>query len=312
MKEIKIPFSYCRIDRAARLLECEVDDLMSLGAMHKISLCLNLYRAKSMLYVRSDADSATKWFDSLGSGNLGEGNKITEFSRLHLFSNRYDSDADSICCVEKFEQLIDGGCISKPGLAYGLWRLTNDLDVLQLYGEKEFSWCDLSPCFPESSNPAIQLILLGDADTEQSLDDENVDFNEEEKYNISINDLWVTAYDIRRLLDCSGDYHLLDVSKFDESKLHKVNKDNIPHHSAERHARNREQVLMAALRFKEEQSNVFNDTCRKLDGSINFSAWARELISRPDWFQGTELPIKTETKIADILKSAHKRPSERL
>ena len=38
---------------------------------------------------------------------------------------------------------------------------------------------------------------------------------------------------------------------------------------------------MVAMRFKEEQQNAFNESCRKTDGTINYSAWARELIARP-------------------------------
>jgi hypothetical protein len=50
----------------------------------------------------------------------------------------------------------------------------------------------------EKDNPAVQLLMVG----------EDSDYDEEDdqvfKNKIAINDLWITAQDIRRLLDCGG------------------------------------------------------------------------------------------------------------
>ncbi|MBW7781754.1 hypothetical protein K1J48_03180 [Enterobacter hormaechei] len=304
--DIKIPFQYCNIERASRLLGCEISDLINLGVTKKISLCLNLFDARAVLYMRTDSKSACDWFDTRKANSTTSmmGNNITEFSRLHLYRCDYNEETEETIHVPLFGQETENGCFSSIGKAYGLWRLWSGLEELQNFGEYALSGFELTPCHPETDNPAVQLLMVG----------EDSDYDEEDdqvfKNKISINDLWITAQDIRRLLDCGGDYFMLtDDIEFVEP--HKMNGNEIVHHSAERHARNREQILMVAMRFKEEQQNAFNESCRKTDGTINYSAWARELIARPDWFINGELPIKTETKIAAILNNAHKRPSER-
>uniref|UniRef100_UPI00167FFAF6 hypothetical protein n=1 Tax=Enterobacter hormaechei TaxID=158836 RepID=UPI00167FFAF6 len=67
-------------------------------------------------------------------------------------------------------------------------------------GEDALSGFELTPCHPETDNPAVQLLMVG----------EDSDYDEEDdqvfKNKISINDLWITAQDIRRLLDFRCDY----------------------------------------------------------------------------------------------------------
>ncbi|AOM39360.1 hypothetical protein [Xenorhabdus hominickii] len=80
--------------------------------------------------------------------------------------------------------------------------------------------------------------------------------------------------------------------------------------TAERHASNREKIFKAALRLIEEQPNVFEQVCRKNDGTINFSVFARELMDRPNFFINYEIPIKTQEAIAGILSNAYKSPNK--
>lgn len=89
------------------------------------------------------------------------------------------------------------------------------------------------------------------------------------------------------------------------------NENLVIHPTAERHAINREQILSAALRLIEEQPNVFNDNCRKKDGSINYSAFARELLERHHFFPNGEPPIKTQESISGILSNAYKSPNKK-
>ncbi|MGN5575906.1 hypothetical protein [Enterobacter sp. Lyrl_3] len=308
IKDTKIPFSYCRIERAALLLGCDVSDLLNLGITKKISICLNLFGVRSVLYMRGDSEASTKWFNNRPRKATTSliGHDITEFSRMNIFKLDYNPDTEETFAIPIFGQDTEVGCFSSIGKAYGLWRLWGGLEEIQNFGEYAISGFELTPCHPENDNPVIQLLMTGEVTDE---DDEDGD-GEPLNIKITANDLWVTAYDVRRLLDCNGDYHLLLENSVVENPSTLSNTDAV-HHSAERHARNREQILMVAMRFKEEQQNAFNESCRKTDGTINYSAWARELIARPDWFINGELPIKTETKIAAILNNAHKRPSER-
>lgn len=96
-----------------------------------------------------------------------------------------------------------------------------------------------------------------------------------------------------------------------EFQRNEANFDIKPHPTVERHAINREQILSAALRLIEEQPNVFNDNCRKKDGSINYSAFARELLERHHFFPNGEPPIKTQESVAGILSNAYKSPNQK-
>ena len=89
--DIKIPFQYCNIERASRLLGCEISDLVNLGVTKKIALCLNLFDARAVLYMNTDSKSATAWFDTRNAKSTTSlmGNNITEYSRFHLFRYNY-------------------------------------------------------------------------------------------------------------------------------------------------------------------------------------------------------------------------------
>ncbi|MGK3686752.1 hypothetical protein ACSLPA_30710, partial [Escherichia coli] len=117
--DIKIPFQYCNIERASRLLGCEISDLINLGVTKKISLCLNLFDARAVLYMRTDSKSACDWFDTRKANSTTSmmGNNITEFSRLHLYRCDYNEETEETIHVPLFGQDTENGCFSSIGKA---------------------------------------------------------------------------------------------------------------------------------------------------------------------------------------------------
>ncbi|CAI1532667.1 Uncharacterised protein [Serratia ficaria] len=202
------------------------------------------------------------------------------------------------------------GCFTCVGRAFGLWRLTQRLDDLLNYNVSYISGNEFTPCLPSIDNPVKQLMeyKLLDKPEDEMTEDELRDANR--GMRITGNDLWITAVDVRKLIESQGDYHLLDTA-YQHNLIMPKNLNDAPHHSAERHATNREQVLMAAFRFKDENEKLFESECRKDDGNYNFSAWARLVLERPFLFPDAEIKIKTEDSVSTIIGNAFKPPSQR-
>ncbi|HGJ5857263.1 hypothetical protein [Arsenophonus nasoniae] len=305
MADVKIPFQYCRIERAARFLDCDVEDLLTLGLENKISLNLMLNGIPAYFLITDNIENAELWLKKLKASNkfadytVG----ITDYSYFYFYSREVDKNGEQKSIPLFYEdKLVDGGyTLSCMGRSYGLWRLNRGIDQLLNYRVTSIDGSELSPCYPDKDNIVSQLFI----------DEED---NHSKYYRLTNKDLWITAIDIRRMLDCKSDYYLLD--SLNEIKVLSKTKEQLnhipsPHPTTERHAINREKIFMAAMRFREEQPTVFAESCRKADGSINYSAFARELIERPSFFPQSTLPMKTVEAIAKVISTAYKSPNQR-
>ncbi|MDR5611609.1 hypothetical protein [Arsenophonus nasoniae] len=306
MADIKIPFQYCRIERAARFLDCEVEDLLTLGLENKISLNLMLDGVKAIMLVDATVNNAKLWFRKLTKKFTRYGVGISDYSYFSFHSTTVDKNGNNIRTDEFYpDEFADDCCISCTGRTYGLWRLNHCIDEILNYKVTFIDGSELSPCNPKKDNIVTQLFI----DKKVEEDTVNIEYEK-----ITDKDLWITATDIRRMLDCKGDYYLLD--SLNEIKVLSKTKEQLnhipsPHPTTERHAINREKIFMAAMRFREEQPHVFAESCRKADGSINYSAFARELIERPFFFPQSTLPMKTVEAIAKVISTAYKSPNQR-
>lgn len=315
MADIKIPFKYCRIERAAQFLNCEIEDLLTLGLENKITINVKLNGGRAYLIVGSDVSNAEKWIDKkvpLSETSIQQVS-ITDYSIFKFDTLDIDDSNDDIKVNFKplFKRVdrLDDLSISCEGRAYGLWRLRHEIDDLLNDKVVYLNSPTLIPTLPECDNLSSQLLFIHNQDCEPDEDSEEY---QDVFYNrITDKDLWITAFDVRRLLDCNGDYHTLEslntVNKMPnlESKLQTI------HPTKARHDHNRELILNAALRLLIEQPNLINDFCRKKDGSINYSAFARELKERTSFFPNGESPIKTEEAIARYLSNATKALTEK-
>lgn len=328
--DLKIPFSFCRIKRAAEFLNMHTSDLLSLAVAEKISLCVRLNGLDSILSLGGNVNDLEEWYLSLSYDNsvLARARNISTYTSFSIDNMSSNDNLEPVFHPLFYkarygdDSFDENWSHSHRGRAYGLWippsRTINSIlsdgkvytggQALGFYKTNENSPDGV--LFPLTKNEAVE------RDSEKDDDNNEGDDNYEEiyeKFELTESDLWITANTVRRLIDFNGDYFNLehcDSGVSDDSKINFKHGDSI-HHSAERHAGNREQVLMAALRLREQQNNVFEECCRKPNGDINFSAWARELINRPNFFINQNSPIKTEAKIAEILSNAHKSPGER-
>lgn len=329
----KIPFTYCRIGRAAEFLDMHTFDLLSLGACGKIGLCVRLNGMGSILSLDGNVEKHEDWYASLDYDHsvLAPAKYISTYTSFSI-DNIFENDDFSPGFYPRFYKARRGDDTedenwsqSHRGRAYGLWILpTRIINTILIDGTASAGGVALGFNKSDENTPSgwlfpLTIAEINEGECENGVDSVEGDEADEgyeeiyEKLHLTENDLWITAETVRRLVDFNGDYYNLEpgASGIAGVKNHEIKRGEIVHHSSERHAGNREQILMAALRLREQQSRVFEEYCRKPNGEINYSAWARELINRPDFFINQTAPIKTEAKIAEILSNAHKSPSER-
>lgn len=305
----KIRLDYYRIDRASEIIGCDVDDIVHMWLSGALKLYADLkgtYCYLTRYQLNSFEECEMELLRVLG----GDPYKEKDLSKsLKWFS--YMSEDVTKRYIEKIDDICK---YIYYGKAYGLWEVSTTI-VTRFVSESVFLTSMDNINSEGSTNESCFVVgELFEHDSYRFRD--YLSFDDAIKINKI--DLVITHADVDSLMSKEwGEIpSFINKLKVDEGNLTEPsglenNIEIIPHHTAERHATNREQVLMAAMRFKEEQPNVFNDECRKADGSINYSAWARELINRPTFFLNNTLPIKTETKIAEILSNAHKAPEER-
>ena len=63
-KEIKIPFSYCRLSRGASFLGVEPSDLINLAIENKIEISMMLKRFHCRILLREDFSDVKDWYSS--------------------------------------------------------------------------------------------------------------------------------------------------------------------------------------------------------------------------------------------------------
>lgn len=82
----KIPFSFCRIKRAADFLGVSTDDLLSLAVSEKITLCVRLDGLKSVLWIEGNATELSDWYLSLSTNNsvLASARNISKYTSFAI------------------------------------------------------------------------------------------------------------------------------------------------------------------------------------------------------------------------------------
>lgn len=257
-------------------------------------------------------DNAEEWRTTLlNSYYLCAGaNAISDYSSFKFDIISLDSDDNPVFNPYFIDD--NGFVISCIGRAFGLWRLIRCLDDLINYRVAYIDSTNVVPCSPPENSPVVQLLTGVDDhadDEDEASDYEEDDYCEEDDYSnrITDKDVWITGHDVRRLLDCDGDYFKMPSL----NEIKNVNSElQVAHPVINRHAKNREEILIAAIRFKEEQPNVFLENCIKKDGTINYTEFSRQLLERPFLFPDGDSPMKSTEAIIKTLKKAFKQKSQ--
>lgn len=201
-----IPFLYCKLDRAAKLLNCEPIDLIHLGVVGGIELCIMLRGFYSEVFL-------TKEHLLLGD-ELALIKRFCQYSAFRF--KEIDKDKSWMDGIEWVSEEI----FCAKGYADGLWALTDGIENLECFGEMTHH----GTLFLPGSNQNIVI-------------SHTVELDEKNPYlpvNITLNDVYITKSDIDKIM--SGNigelsintkvrddiYEVKSVSRITENKKNKL------------------------------------------------------------------------------------------
>ncbi|MFN3071924.1 hypothetical protein ACKWMY_27980 [Serratia sp. J2] len=309
-KEIKIPFSYCRLSRGASFLGVEPSDLINLAVENKIELCIMLKRFHCRVLFKGSTDFASEWHSKLlypsTFNNLsGQTRAITNYSFIEFSNGEFFNPEKLLSGADVFNEKEGNGFLVGYCFAHGLWRINPEQFESMSVIDKFFP--GFYPCLSGRKSPVIQVLPAKPFIDHQDGGRFNFDSFE---FSIGVDDLWITHYDIKRIMESDLDFDSL--SMLTEVERPDLNGDisnntNIRSEKAlERHARNELAIISAAFRFKDECIDTFKEDCFKKDGSYNFSAWARHVIDKVTLFQNKECPVKSVDTVASYISKVFK------
>lgn len=267
---------YYRVDRAAKLIGCEVGDIIHWGAVDKIKLCVMLDMANSIFFSSMDTKKINNDLRDLPN-HTEEFKELTRNSLVYNDDSIHIEDFEFFFEDDLFNSDSEDGCPFNIayGHASGLWELE----------QRALIKMEMSNVYDDG------LIVLPSGDM-------NLEgffcclLPDSQGCKITLNDLWITREYVERIL--SNDiatkiiHKPLEVVGIKSVKLSKV--------VSERHAKKREVVLVAAIFCKEK----YPDEC-----SESIRAWANCIEKRATelLYKNGESPLSLD-RIERILGKA--------
>lgn len=242
---------YYRLSRAAKLIGCDIGDLVHWGAVGKIKLCVMLDMANSVFYSSMDVKKLNNELRALP-------NRTQEFKELTRNSFLYNDDSIYIDDVDFFfnDDLFNSDSDNSDSLniayghASGLWEL-EQIALIKM---------EVSNFFDDG----LIVLPTGDMNFEGFF---CCLLPDSQGCKVTVNDLWITREHVERILSNDIANKIinkpLECAGIKSVKLSKA--------VSERHAKKREVVLVAAIFCKEK----YPDEC---SGSIR--AWANCIEKR--------------------------------
>ncbi|WP_437215015.1 hypothetical protein [Pectobacterium sp. LFLA-215] len=300
----KIPFSFCRINRAAEFLEMKTEDLLSLSVSGKIILCVRLDGFKSVLFINDNANNLDRWYHSLEGNNTVRA-RAKNISNHSLFSidNMSIGENNEPFLHPKFYPIREGNNInenisqSHDGRAFGLWIPQETIinSVLN-YGYATMGNESIGLYRTDDNTPDCCLIPLTD-DESNDMDDEEGQLR---TFKITTDDLWITADQVRKLVEHDCDYNDLPCL-WDRDKEYITDfmkKESHFNHMAEHHAKNRERLFKSAIYLLSK----YPDKCRGERKEISPEKWKDCILDHKG--EIPPLTINNEDVILRHLRSA--------
>ena len=275
--DLPVPLEYCRLDRAARLLECEVGDLIHFAAIGAIKLFVNGFREGRILSVkRNDKKiSPTELLDLVDKEPFFDISKYSQLSINDIFSNH---DIKNMSTAEVNKLLLSFS---------GFWEVAS-FHFTTFESEKLIFG-------------TIHIRAIGDEwycsgclmETKEDNPNDNP---------LTIDELWILRSGLEKLYNAIKNKTPLP-NIYNNTKLAAETRErepqflgSKPHHRSGSTAINREQVLAAAVHVRE----MHPDECQ------SFSKWAQAVHDhyRIYWPDLEEPPLtleKTERIIASAM-----------
>lgn len=264
---------YYTLSRAAESLHCKVEDLIHWASVGGINLYIPIEEGMGYVhFVDEDGQLSIDFMEGFIANDF-----FSTVSALFREDNKYYSDF-----FDKNPPLDN----VVPCIFSGLWALPRSAYYMDSLYEFKPGIFDL---WLSSSRKMFVL------------------FEDSEVFSINPDALLIIKNDFKLILNNKEFDDLPNYFNGGVNKIEIRNETNIRSEAAqERHARNELLILSAAIRFKETNSDVFNEECIKKDGSYNFSAWARAVADRVHLFPNGQCPVKSVETITSYISKHFK------
>ena len=208
--EIRLPFSFCKLSRAADVLQCAEIDFINLAVENKIEINMLLNRFYCKVLFKGNFEQADEWYETLkyptlSSSLSAQSRMITQHSILEFSDGQYLSESGEKNGSDIFNEDPQGEYISGCCFAYGLWRV-NDLGEFLNNSSVDHFFPSFSPSLAGAKCPIVQ-ILPGD------LGERMRDLGRKAflacSHTVSTDDLWITKHDIERIISAEFDFDKL-------------------------------------------------------------------------------------------------------
>lgn len=319
---------YCKLDRASRLLGCEISDLLHLAEIGAIQLCLKTNGFDTVLYQTFETEEAAKNFEQ----HLHDVYNELESTKSMIYTFELGS-ANPLTVNEKIITSCNAWGVYMMYRLHGLWCVNDinisddeiEIDIADFDGDTIFGLLSKHQsikilkellCFSPSDdekNDRSASLDYADAITRGSISFEVEDFfykdedtvsealsilaQREEMVEISISDFWITRKQIQKIINAAGNpmpSWLNDgVSKI--ASLTSEPSKNV-HGNTIKNAQKREQILKAAIYCKTK----FPDQCK------TYRKWAKTIDEKACLFWEDGAPPLELRSIEQLISEALK------
>lgn len=280
-----LPLEYCRIERAAELLNCKIEDILHWAGIGSISICLYFPVPQNVTAWINRASfefikQRTRWIKTATKSVT-----IGEYSSIDITSGNQWDDAEAtwyqhLDLVEKSTstscQNIRNKAVEIMARIEGFWRL-DEAAITDIY---------LFPGDDESSSLSDELYLTPAGESSIVVPVWS------HMREVQVKDLWIIRRDLELLFD-----HIKTGGLLARSHQPIESKYYVPHPTAERHAVNRESILAAAIHIKQEKPDECGTTATK---------WAEALEQHAHRYWNNAQPPLSREKIEQVLSAAMK------
>ncbi|MGI3398292.1 hypothetical protein [Providencia stuartii] len=319
MADIKIPFKYCKIDRAARLLNIEVDDIINLAANNYIELCLNLYCEPASLHTSSSSCNYKKIIeieeviDELQGLYFANDKAFTDLSAFVFSSSRKAKKSDlniktpveihAERFLDKQDTDLDDTYLKyfsmrheiipifiARGTANGLWRISS-------HSFKDFEIGGNGGGFINDGD----FYLAGDKRFNENYDFYiSLDKYKDKNFQMGENNIWISRETVSLLINSNFDLDKLEENK--KINIKKESSSNVKDESISQKSINTRTQFIKSLLYIHYGNDVAESPRRFMEGkdSVILDDFKNKGIIPPsgkavqDWLKFTEIPFKSQ------------------
>lgn len=304
------PIHFFPLQRAAELTGCTTEDILQMAYTGAIDLCVLVRDCHAILSLHGDLSEwggdhecafndiipdRSEFFNVYGTRVNGE--MVIKQPKLQApkaIGDRILTEDERISYAKGMESALSNQLMEFNSKISGFWLLPRYISIDLFINKKADSVMPLRPIF----NPP-QDIHITAIPARLSNDDGNISLSAR-VLNINSGDVFITREDVKKITETISQDKTMAIHGL--SDIHELSNVEEPHHSAERFATNREDLLKAAIHILSK----YPDECRGSKKEISPEKWCEALLKHhkevPPLMITNEETIKKKLREAVNLK----------